>query len=238
MSVRDQHRAEQREEQRFEFFLAASHQLKTPVAIIQWCLQSALERGELSVKDGELIRKAALQADSMGALITDMLHVLRLEDHQRQSGFERVMIAPLIQGIYTQYAVPASERGISLVVEPITTKLAVLADPTFLKQAIINLVDNAIKYTKPNGSVSITATATAEMVKIMVVDEGIGIGEAEQAQLFREFFRGQEAKTVAHEGTGLGLVLVKHITESFHGHVEVASQLGKGSEFSLVLPSA
>ena len=226
-----------REERRFEFFLAASHQLKSPVAIIQWCLQSALERGELAGKDSELVRKASVQADSMGALITDMLHVLRLENDQRQMGFERVSIAQLIQGIHAQYETYAHDRGISLAALPVPSDQAVMADPTYLKQAIINLVDNAVKYTKPGGSVRISTEKAKGLIRITVSDEGIGIGEAEQAQLFQEFFRGQEAKKVAHEGTGLGLVLVKHIAESFHGRLEVSSVLGKGSRFSIILPS-
>lgn len=226
------------DERRFEFFLAASHQLKSPVAIIQWCLHSALDRGELAKKDVEYVRKACLQADSMGALISDMLQVLRLEDTHRQQGLERVVLAKQIHEIYSQYQAHAKERGVSLETEPIANSLAVMADPTFLKQAIINLVDNAIKYTKSGGTVTVGAKKTGQLIAITIKDQGIGIAEAEQAQLFSEFFRGAEAKTIAHEGSGLGLVLVKHIAHSFHGNVEVTSKLGEGSTFSIILPAA
>ena len=227
---------ESKDERRFDFFLAASHQLKSPVAIIKWCLESALDRGELSVKDKELVRKANIQAGSMGTLITDMLQVLRLENSDRQNGFERVMLAALIVEIQSQYESFARERGVSLIVRPSRSHHSAMADPTYLKQAIINLVDNAIKYSKPMGTVEIGVDEIDGMTRIFVHDEGIGINQAEQLMLFREFFRGQEAKTVAYEGTGLGLVLVKHIAESFYGRVEVSSQLGLGSTFALLLP--
>jgi signal transduction histidine kinase len=221
-----------------QFFMAASHQLKSPVAIVQWCLQSILE--ETKGVDPKLVtnvRRALGQADAMSALITDMLHVFRLQDASRRNEFIGVDVNELLSQVLLQYEPIAHNRKVHLTRGPQEQLPLVLADPSYLKQAFVNLVDNAIKYSLEGGSVTVSAEeAKHGWVQITVTDCGIGIPEAEQEQLFTEFFRGVEAREVAHEGTGLGLVLIRAIITEFGGEVEVKSKVHKGTTFTVRLP--
>ena len=220
-----------------EFFLTASHQLKSPVAIIQWCLQSVLELQDLPPEGRTLVGKALEQAGGMAHLMGDMLQVFRLIGHKVEHALEPVGINQLLEEILTQYELVAHNHGVHLVRGAIENLPDVIANTTLVRQALINLVDNAIKYTKSGGHVTVNVRATkAGMVEVSVQDEGIGIPETEQEHLFTEFFRGQEARDTVYEGTGLGLVLVKHIAEHFGGRVHFKSALHKGSTFIFEIP--
>ena len=227
------------EEKKNEFFLAASHQLKSPLAIIQWCLQIALESPTLRGKDKEMVLKALAQAQGMNQLVGDMLHVVRLVGRSgKNQTYTAVDVNLILDEVLNQYELVAHRRKIHLLKGPQERLPLVFVDQAYFRQAIINLVDNAIKYSAEGGTVTAVASEKKGWVEISVSDQGIGMAEADQQRLFTEFFRGDEAKQVAHEGTGLGLVLVKHIIEEFGGEVHVKSELHKGSSFTLRLPLA
>jgi two-component system phosphate regulon sensor histidine kinase PhoR len=227
-----------KEDQKLEFFMTASHQLKSPLAIIQWCLQVLLESEGMANKDRELVQKALTQANSMSHLIADMLNVFRLSSRKnRNSSFVPVSVNKIIDDVLTQYELIAHNQKVHLVRGPIENDLRVLADETYLRQAVVNLVDNAIKYSPDGGKVNIEAKNNPpNLLEILVTDQGIGIGGIELNKIFREFFRGEQAQQITSNGTGLGLVLVKQIIEEFGGKIEVKSELGKGSTFKLILP--
>jgi signal transduction histidine kinase len=229
-----------RETKKNQFFMAASHQLKSPLAIIQWCLQSSIESGRLDPKNKEMVLKSLYQADAMSALITDMLNVFRLVNRgtQKEKNYTHIDVNKVIDQVYTQYEMLAHKRDIHLIRGPVEMLPKIFAEETYLRQAIINLVDNAIKYSPEGSTVEVICRlAKDSFVEIMVMDEGIGIGDAEQSQLFSEFFRGEEAQSVTGDGTGLGLVLVKQIIEEFGGEVFVKSAFHKGSTFMVRIPS-
>jgi len=226
-----------KDDRRLEFFLTASHQLKSPVAIIQWCLQSLTEEANsLKPEDADLVRKALLQANAMSQLIGDMLHVFRLDASERT--LVRVKPTPIIEAVIQQYEPMAHKKQVHLVRGVIEDLPEFLGEEQYFKQAVINLVDNAIKYSHEQGRVDVSAELVGREIKITVSDQGIGMTPADQEQLFHEFYRSAEARKIAHEGTGLGLVLVKHIIEEFGGNVEVKTASGKGTTFTLSLPVA
>lgn len=229
---------EKQDERRTEFFLAASHQLKSPVAIIQWCLQTVMEDQTIDPKVREMVLKSLMQANAMSQLITDMLHIFRLGSKKgKKDTYTSVDVNKLIGEIAAQYEVVAHKQGVHLIKGPLETVPAVFADEPYLKQAILNLVDNAIKYSRKDGHVTVTSSLAKDgFIEVKVADQGIGIAQAEISKLFTEFFRGQEAQEVAHDGTGLGLVLVKHVIEEFGGQVLLDSELHKGSVFTIRLP--
>jgi len=234
-------RLTQRDEKMNEFFMAASHQLKSPVAIMQWCLQTILESGAIDAKSRDLVLKTVNQAGIMNQLITDMLHVFRLTYRQEEKAqyYSFVDINATLVEVFAQYEVVAHQRHVHLVKGPSEVLPPVYVEESFLKQAMINLVDNAIKYSDSGDEVTVsTHLAKDNFAEIIVEDQGIGIPEAEQSQLFKEFFRGEEAQARTYEGTGLGLVLVKHVAEEFGGSIVVHSTLHKGSRFILRLPTA
>lgn len=221
-----------------EFFMAASHQLKSPLAIIQWCLQSVLENKEVDPKTQELVRKAVTQSNAMGQLITDMLHVFRLQNRAHQANeYTSVDVNKIIDQVLVQYEVMAHQHKVHLLRAPQEKVPQVWVDESYLRQALVNLVDNAIKYSRSSGTVTVSVKEAKDgSVEVAVHDQGIGIADADQTQLFQEFFRGTEAREVAHEGTGLGLVLVQHIIEEFGGEVRVESHVHHGSTFTMCLP--
>lgn len=222
-----------------EFFMAASHQLKSPVAIVQWCLQSVLEKKELDADTRKLSQQALVQADAMSLLLADMLHVFRIVHRSSQlESLAPVNMNKLIEDVLKQEESVAAKQEVRLEVGPMEQLPLVLADDAYLKQAIINIIDNAIKYSNVGGTVEINAEVKKGMIEIAVIDHGIGIPDAEQGRLFTEFFRGELAKGKTANGTGLGLVLVKHIAESFGGELTFTSAVGKGSTFVLRIPPA
>lgn len=222
-----------------EFFLAASHQLKSPVAIIQWCLQSVMELGRVDNKSNEMVRKAMNQANIMSQLIADMLHVFHLMNRKgSEREFSQVNINQLLRQVLEDYEPIAHMKGVHLVKGPMEVLPKVLAEEPYLKQVFVNLIDNAIKYSSSGGTVSVSCqVAKGGYAEIVVQDNGIGISEVDQAKLFTEFFRTPEAREITSEGTGLGLVLVKRIVEEFGGEVKVKSALHKGSVFTVRLPT-
>jgi len=218
--------------------MTASHQLKTPLAILQWCLQSVLEDKGLSQQSRSLLKRGEEQAENMAHLLSDMLNVFRIVHEGK--GSERALlpvdINVLLKSVLEQYQPIADVAGVRLVRGPMEDLPKILADEPYLKQAIINLVDNAIKYTPAKGKVEVCTKRQGKKVFIEVADSGIGIADADAGRLFSEFFRAESAKQKAREGTGLGLVLVKHIAERFGGTIHFKSVLGKGTTFVLELP--
>lgn len=228
------------DEKKTEFFLAASHQLKAPIAIIQWCLQTVLEdTSKLDKNTLENVRRSVLQADAMSNLVTDMLHVFKLMRNQDDpQSFTQVNVNEVIDEIFEQY-LPISEKKKVRLNKGVIEILPMLsANQGYFRQVIINLLDNAIKYTPENGTVQIEAHIEKKYreIQIEVRDTGIGISEADLSSLFTEFFRTQAAREVSHEGTGLGLVLAKHVVEDMGGTIEVISKVNKGTKFIVHLP--
>jgi signal transduction histidine kinase len=230
---------EKRVSKKTEFFLSASHQLKSPVAIMQWCLQSVIEMQSLDPKAREMTLKAITQANAMSQLITDMLHVFKLQDrHGKTQDYVPVDVNALVGEIIQQIEVTAHQREVHVIRGPIEVVPKVYADEGYLRQAFINLLDNAIKYSPQKSEVVITVRMAADhFIEVAIQDHGMGIAESEQSHLFTEFFRSAEARQVSHEGTGLGLVIVRNIIEEFGGTVTVQSEAGRGSTFTIRLPS-
>lgn len=219
--------------------MAASHQLKSPVAIVQWCLQSILEKKDLDPDTKKLVGRALGQADGMSQLLGDMLRVFRIVHKSNQvQNLVPINFNKLLESALKQEELAAQQHQVRVQLGPIEQLPLVLADETYLKQAVINIVDNAIKYSPDGGSVEISAEVKKGFIELTVQDHGIGIPEAEQGRLFTEFFRGELAKEKTDNGTGLGLVLVKHIVESLGGSVSFVSQAGRGSAFTLRIPPA
>jgi signal transduction histidine kinase len=219
-----------------EFFLTASHQLKSPVAIMQWCLQSMTEIQNLDPEAKKLVQKSLEQANSMSHLIGDMLQVFRLMNGKHKTTAEAVNLNELLAEVLQTYELLSHNKGVHLVRGTVEQLPVVFGTKTLVKQCIINLVDNAIKYTPAGSQVIVSAATEGDHAVIHVSDQGIGIPEAEQSRLFTEFFRGEEAKEIAYEGTGLGLVLVKHIMASMGGEVTFKSVFHKGTDFTLRFP--
>jgi len=217
-----------------------SHELRTPLASIKAYAELLLSGADAA--DAKL-RQAWLavidqETDRVTALINDMLNLARLEA-ERVSLVKRAFdLGELIGGVAALLRVQAQQRGITLLVDVQPDLPPILADRGLLETVVKNLVDNAIKFSHEDGMVRISASETGSEHTIVVEDEGVGIPADALPQLFSKFFRVPSTDAAAVQGTGLGLALVKEAVAAHGGRVHVESKVGKGSRFTVSLPTA
>ena len=218
-----------------QFIQDASHELRTPIAIAQTNLE-VLEMDERATtadyKHAMEVIKLSLERMTS---VNDGLLMLS-EGGPTQSGWSVVNMASIMDEVAMEERANAAASGINLQVEPAAHDVVVRGDAMRLKQAIINLVDNAIKYNRPGGMVKVSAQAIENQVVVQVQDNGIGISQTDQQRIFDRFYRVDKSRSRAHGGTGLGLAIAKKIAEDHKGSVSVESILSEGSTFRIVLP--
>jgi two-component system, OmpR family, phosphate regulon sensor histidine kinase PhoR len=226
---------ERLERVRQEFLSNVSHELKTPltaiVAFVETLEAGALDDRENSERFLEIIRKNAAR---MQNLIDDILELSAIEGGNVSVRAEEIELNPLINDVIMSLAAKASSRGITVKNE-VPPDTLVFVDPRRLEQMLTNLVDNAIKFNRDGGVVTIGCEAGAR-TRILVKDTGEGIPAQHLERLFERFYRVDRARSRDMGGTGLGLAIVKHLARAHGGEVRVSSQLGKGSTFEIDLP--
>lgn len=221
---------------RQEFVANVSHELRTPVTSIKGFVETlrdgALEDGERAEHFLEIV---ARQADRLHAIIEDLLTLSRLESEG--GGIEvhpTRLQAPL--GAAIEICTPkATERGVAIDLH-CPEDLRVGVNAALLEQAVVNLVDNAVKFSDSGDVVRVSAALEDGELQLGVEDQGPGIAREHQARLFERFYRVDRARSRADGGTGLGLAIVKHIAQAHGGTVELSSRVGRGSKFLLRLP--
>lgn len=230
-------RLRQLENTRREFVANVSHELRTPLSLIKGYVETLID----GAKDDQAVATRFLQtiekhADRLTYLIEDLLTISRLESGQIVMNLQRVELHPIAARVMDDLQSRAGEKNVRLVNE-LPPELFVHADSDRIQQVLFNLVDNAIKYGRAEGSVTMRARATGEkMVEIGVEDNGPGIPPEATERVFERFYRVDRARSREQGGTGLGLSIVKHIVQSHGGEVWVESELGKGSRFYFTLP--
>ncbi len=162
--------------------------------------------------------------------------LLLSQGSQPQNGWSEMDLTSLINEVVTEAQPAATSAGVSLEAVDISHGLKVKGDAIGIKQVITNLVDNAIKYNRPQGTVRVSARAEGNNAVIEVKDTGIGIAAAEQQHVFDRFYRVDKSRSRSQGGSGLGLAIVKKIVEEHGGTVSVESTPGQGSTFRVVLP--
>jgi two-component system, OmpR family, phosphate regulon sensor histidine kinase PhoR len=229
---------ERLERVRKDFVANVSHELRTPLTAIrgyaETLLEGALEDQENNRKFLDIIRAHAIRLNNIAS---DLLTLSELESGKPGPEPRRVSIrAPLEAALRTVEA-EASVRGAKLICGRLDDA-QVLADPLRLEQAFVNLLDNAVKFNRPQGEVKVEITRRADRkVAVVIADTGIGIPYEDLPRIFERFYRVDKARSREVGGTGLGLSIVKHIVERLGGTVAVESQLGKGSRFTVLLPA-
>lgn len=220
---------------RSEFIANVSHELRTPIFAIQGYIETLLNG---AINDSNVnksfLEKAAHHTNSLSNLLNDLINISMIESGEMQMSFRYFDLAPFITSVVDEMKYLAEEKNISLVCKPVREGLQVFGDKERLKQVLINLIQNAIKYTE-KGGVEILAEEDKKFVTIIVKDTGIGIPEDQLTRIFERFYRVDKTRSRAVGGTGLGLSIVKHIIEAHNSKVEVKSTLGLGSEFSFRL---
>lgn len=224
---------------RTELIFDLSHELRTPVTSIIGFAELArdLPKGEEPAELDEYLEIIARNADRLRRLTGDLLLIGRLASHTLEMVVDRVDVPSLVQGAVAALQPQAVDKGVDLECscEPGT---ALDGDAGRLGQLIDNLVSNAIKYTDEGGTVSVTAAPDDGAWRIAVRDTGMGIPQEEQHRLFEQFFRASNARARAIVGSGLGLAIAGGIARLHGGHIEVVSEVGRGSTFTVVLSGA
>jgi len=208
-----------------------SHQTKTPIANILLYAQLLGEQ-ELTSEGRACAASLEEQARKLQLLIESLVKTSRLETGILTLRPVFGTLEPMLEEAVIQFAPAAAEKGISLTLLP--TDATAVFDAKWTGEAVCNLLDNAIKYTPAEGSVTVEVISYEMFCRINVTDTGPGIPEAEQAKVFQRFYR--SADVSREPGVGIGLYLVRQIAESQGGYVKVLSKPGKGAQFSLYLP--
>jgi two-component system, sensor histidine kinase and response regulator len=220
---------------RNDFVSFVTHQLRTPLSGIKWMLELATETADAGERSS-YIDDARESADRLIGLVNDLLDASRLESGKIQLTLEPVGIRELSDGVLADVAALVREKHHKLTVQSEPHIPEALLDPQLMRQVILNLASNAIKYTPPNGRIDIAMGSRGRTLYWSIKDSGIGISPAAQKRLFEKFFRADNAHTVDTEGTGLGLYLVRLIVERLGGTIACESEEGRGTLFHITLP--
>lgn len=222
---------------RRDFVANVSHELKTPLSSIK-AYAETLRAGAVNDEQNRdrFIGIIEEQADRLNLLISDLLSLARIEQGRALMEIQVVPVQRVVQTCLKEQQRAANEKEIELICEAGGEHIMVNADPDGLRQILVNLIDNAIKYTPNKGRVTVGWGESRQQVQIFVADTGLGIPPEMQERVFERFFRVDKARSRELGGTGLGLAIVKHLAQSFGGTVEVASGPGQGSRFTVLLP--
>jgi two-component system phosphate regulon sensor histidine kinase PhoR len=220
---------------RKDFIANVSHELKTPLTSIKCSIETLLGGAMDNKKDCEdFLKIAASHVDRLDSLINDLLSLSYLESSNVELKKENIHISKLTDGILAGFEVQLSKKSVKAK-NQLPLGLIVLADKDKLSQVLANLVDNAIKFNRQNGSLNIYSQPQAGRIKIIVEDTGAGIPPKDIPRIFERFYRVDKARSRQLGGTGLGLSIVKHIVELHGGEVGVETTEGIGSKFWFTL---
>ncbi len=226
------------ENMRRDFVANVSHEIKTPLTAIKGFVET-LQHGKVDKAEEKdrflgIIQK---HVDRLNAIIEDLLALSRIEqeDENKEIQFELVKIADVFQAAIQLCRPRAEEKSIRMDLDCEKDTTAMF-DPTLIEQAVVNLLDNAIKFSDPESTIQVKSHHQDDQMIISVQDHGIGIAQKHLPRLFERFYRVDKARSRNMGGTGLGLAIVKHIAQAHGGHVSVESKLGEGSRFSIHIP--
>lgn len=222
---------------RRDFVANVSHELKTPITTIQGFVETLLDGGMDDPQyAGEFLAIIQKQAMRLGAIIEDLLTLSRIEQGQQDLELSCSPLAPLIATVETACRYKAEKLGLQLDCH-CEADIMVQMNPPLLELAVLNLVDNGLKYSRTSGQkVTVRVRKQDETVFVDVEDEGEGIALEHQERLFERFYRVDKARSRKQGGTGLGLAIVKHIIQSHDGTVFVRSEPRRGTVFTIALP--
>jgi len=220
-----------------EFISTLSHELRTPMTSLSG-LSGLLRSGKIEdpARRERLLGLMAGECGRLARFLTNVLDYGRIEADAKSYAFRDVDLGPLARDVVDLVRGSLEEEGPAIEVDDAGAPLVVRADPDAVRQALLNLLDNAVKYSPERDRISVTLTGGLEEAVISVKDRGLGIAPAERDKIFDAFYRSPRAVEHFPTGVGLGLRIVRHIMAAHGGRVDVVSEPGRGSVFSLVFP--
>lgn len=224
---------------RKDFVANVSHELKTPITLIKGFVET-LQQGAIENREeaDRFLTITINQVDRLNAIIDDLLSLSRLEQDSGKPEIvlEKSELREILESVICDCELKASKNNIAIELD-CENRLEVLVNSPLLSQAVLNLVDNALKYSEPGGKVKVAVSTNGTEIVIGVRDWGCGIDSSHLPRLYERFYRVDQARSRKLGGTGLGLAIVKHIAQAHGGSVSVSSTLGEGSQFSIHLPA-
>jgi two-component system phosphate regulon sensor histidine kinase PhoR len=222
---------------RTEFVANVSHELKSPLTSIKGFVET-LQSGAIQDQDkvANFLGIISRQTNRLENLVNDLLELSSLESRMIKMDLKETSIQGLIDVVVDMKARQIKDKAIELTVQVDPDLPGIRMDATRIEQVLLNLVDNAIKFSQQGTEITIKASLNNDHLQLDVIDQGMGIPSEHLSRIFERFYRVDRSRNQESGGTGLGLSIVKHIVEAHQGKVAVESVLGKGSRFSVFLP--
>jgi two-component system OmpR family sensor kinase len=220
------------------FTADASHELRTPLTVIRANVERSMNTRDDAHEQAVALEEALQQVSRMTGLVESLLTLARADEGRFEIVREPVPLEPLVREVAETAAILGEEPGISVKL-PVMQPVTVLGDVERLRQLLLNLATNAVKYTQRGGTVEISLESRHDEAIVTVKDDGIGIAAADLPFIFERFWRVDRARTRTEgTGAGLGLAISQWIAQAHDGRIDVLSRLGRGSTFAIVLPAA
>jgi heavy metal sensor kinase len=219
-----------------QFSADASHELQTPLTILKGEIEVALRSGRTPEEYQGVLTSSLEEIERISRLVEGLLLLARADSGVLRMDHKPVAVHELVAEVAAQMQKMADDQGVSLHLEKLTP-VTLCGDREQLFRLLLNLMDNAIKYTPAGGRVTLSLRRDGSQAEISVTDTGIGLSEAEQAQIFTRFYRAAQARSQSGGGAGLGLCIAQSIAEAHGGKIQLHSSPGQGSTFTVVLPA-
>jgi two-component system, OmpR family, phosphate regulon sensor histidine kinase PhoR len=220
---------------RTEFLGNVSHELRNPIFAIQGYIETLRDGAIDDPKvNKHFLEKATEHTINLSNLLNDLIDISMIESGEMRLSYRYFEVNEFLYQIVNQFQSLADSKKLELIYLPCRENLKLFGDKNKLKQALDNLITNAIKYTE-TGKVEVTVEEEKKFGRVIVRDTGIGIHEEDLSRIFERFYRVDKARSREVGGTGLGLAIVKHIIEAHSSKISVTSKVGEGSEFSFTL---
>ncbi|WP_169546070.1 ATP-binding protein [Sneathiella aquimaris] len=238
LTLHDLTTAKKTEQMRVDFVANASHELRTPLAILIGAIET-LQGPAAADREAQARFLSMMHAQSrrMSQLIDDLLSLSQIEMNEHARPSDQVDVTDVLRGVVGLITTRASDLGKTIDLMAPEEPLLVSGDKDQLAQIFTNLVDNALKYGKENTAVTISLTGSEKSIAVSIIDQGEGIPSEHIPRLTERFYRVDSDRSREMGGTGLGLAIVKHIVSRHRGQLEIDSELGKGSRFTIHLPA-
>ena len=224
------------EQMRSDFVANVSHELRTPLTSIKGYAETLKEENFSAEKTARrFLDIIEIEAERLNVLINDLMELSRIENKTEDTNISSHSFGDILDETIEIVSLAAEKKNVEIV-KDIQENLIIYANRDRIKQLLLNLVDNGIKYNKDGGRLFIKADSEKEMLRVSIKDTGEGIAQSDMPRLFERFYRVDKSRSKELGGTGLGLSIVKHISELYGGSVTAFSRKGEGSEFIVKMP--
>ena len=223
---------------RRDFVANVSHELRTPLSILRGYIETLLDSPETSREElSRILRVMERHSKRLDLLAGDLLTLAQLESANPHLQLGDIDLSSFFRDVIHDLEKKLANKQFHLLVDVSPDLPPIHADPTRLQEALYNLLDNAVKYSRKRGEIRLSARKRDGEIELAVSDDGIGIAKEDLPRIFERFYRADKARSPDKvRGTGLGLAIVKHIAQLHGGRVEADSELGKGTTIRVLIP--